>query len=122
MSAVEIESLRRSILRSLGYASLGIALIATPASRVAAHERMAAPWQAQAPDQEQADEDRDRERNDHRRKRGRVDLQAFNGAEHRDSRRDHAIAIEQGGADQADDEQGCARAAAGRVPGVKKRK
>jgi hypothetical protein len=60
MSAVEIESLRRAIFRSLGYASLGIALIATPASRVAAHERMAAAWQeqaqAQAPDQEQADD------------------------------------------------------------------
>jgi HEAT repeat protein len=57
MSAVEIKSLRRSILRGLGYASLGVALIAAPASRVAAHERTAAAWQvqAQAPDQEQAD-------------------------------------------------------------------
>jgi HEAT repeat protein len=49
-----MESLRRSILRGLGYASLGVALIATPASRVAAHERMLAP--SQAPDQEQADD------------------------------------------------------------------
>jgi len=56
MSAVEMESLRRSILRGLGYASLGVAVIATPASRVAAHERMLAPWQAQTPDQEQADD------------------------------------------------------------------
>ncbi len=60
MSAVEMESLRRAILRGLGYASLGIVLIVTPASRVAAHERMAAAWQeraqAQAPDQEQADD------------------------------------------------------------------
>jgi hypothetical protein len=74
MSAVEIESLRRAILRGLGYASLGAVLIATPASRVAAHERMAAPLQAQAPDQEQADDsaqdsqqnqgDRDQEKRD----------------------------------------------------------
>jgi HEAT repeat protein len=61
MSAVEVKSTRRSILRgsifrSLGYASLGVALIVAPASRVAARERMAAPWQAQAPDQEQADD------------------------------------------------------------------
>ncbi len=74
MSAVEIESLRRAILRGLGYASLGVALIAMPASRAAAHERAAAPWQAQAPDQEQADDsaqdsqqsqaDRDQEKRD----------------------------------------------------------
>jgi hypothetical protein len=58
MSAVEKESLRRSILRGFGYASLGVALIATPATRVAAHEHMAPAWQeqAQAPDQEQADD------------------------------------------------------------------
>jgi hypothetical protein len=76
MSAVEMESLRRSILRGLGYASLGVALVAAPASRVAAHERMAAPWQAQAQaqDQDQADDsaqdsqqsqaDRDQEKRD----------------------------------------------------------
>jgi HEAT repeat protein len=40
----------------LGYASLGVALIAAHASRVAAHERTAMPWQAQAPDQEQPDD------------------------------------------------------------------
>ena len=58
MSAVEKESLRRSILRGFGYASLGVALIATPATRVAAHEHMAPAWQeqAQAPDEEQADD------------------------------------------------------------------
>ena len=58
MSAVEMESLRRSILRGFGCASLGVALIAAPASRVAAHEHMAPAWQeqAQAPDQEQADD------------------------------------------------------------------
>src|SRR5579863_7608872 len=61
MSAVDRKSLGRSILRGsivrgLGYASLGIALIATPASRVAAHEQTFAPLRAQAPDQEQADD------------------------------------------------------------------
>jgi HEAT repeat protein len=84
MSAVEIESLRRSILSGFGYASLGIALIATPASRVAAHERAAAPWQAQAPDQEadnsaqesQADQDqekRDREQEERDREQEKRD-------------------------------------------------
>jgi HEAT repeat protein len=55
MSAVELKIVSASILRGLGYASLGVALIAAPASRVAAHERIAAHWQAQAPtaDQEQ---------------------------------------------------------------------
>jgi HEAT repeat protein len=60
MSAVEMESLRRLILRGVGYASLGVVLIATPASRVAAHERMASlaqpQAQTQAPDQERTDD------------------------------------------------------------------
>jgi HEAT repeat protein len=56
MSAVELKIVSRSILRGLGYASLGVALIAAHASRVAAHERTAMPWQAQAPDQEQPDD------------------------------------------------------------------
>jgi HEAT repeat protein len=76
MSAVEMESLRRVILRGVGYASLGVALIATPASRLAAHEWAAALPQphAQAPDQEQSDDfaqdsqqsqaDRDQEKRD----------------------------------------------------------
>jgi HEAT repeat protein len=53
MSAVEIKILRRLILRGLCYGS-----IATPASRVAAQERMASLAQAptQAPDQEQSDD------------------------------------------------------------------
>jgi hypothetical protein len=55
MSAVEMESLRRSILRSLGYASLGIALVAAPAPRLAAHERIAVP--PQAPEQSQEADD-----------------------------------------------------------------
>ncbi|MBV8515070.1 MAG: HEAT repeat domain-containing protein [Acidobacteria bacterium] len=74
MNAVELKIWRRLILRGLCYGSLGVALIATPASRVAAHELIAAPWQAQAPDQEQADDsapdaqqsqaDRDQEKRD----------------------------------------------------------
>lgn len=56
MSAVELKIAGRSILRAFGYATLGIALIATPAARVAAHERPASPAQVQAPDQEQADD------------------------------------------------------------------
>jgi HEAT repeat protein len=59
MRAVEMKTRGGSILRGFGYASLGVALIATPASRVAAHERMAAPWQTQAQaqaDQEQAED------------------------------------------------------------------
>ena len=56
MSAVELKIVSRSILRGFGYASLGLALITTPASRVAAHEHPFAPLQAQAPGQEQADD------------------------------------------------------------------
>ena len=54
---------------------------------------------------EQPDQDHDRERHDGRRKRRRVGLQAFDGAEHRDGRRNRAVTIEQGGADEADDQQ-----------------
>jgi HEAT repeat protein len=58
MTVVEMKILRRLMLRGLCYSSLGVALIATPVSRVAAHERMASltQAQAQAPDQEQADD------------------------------------------------------------------
>lgn len=56
MSAVELKIVGRSILRGFGYASLGVALIATPVSRVAARERMAALGQVQAPAQEEADD------------------------------------------------------------------
>lgn len=59
MSAVEIRNLRRSILRGVGYASLGVALVATPASRLAAHEHITAPWQAQAQAPDQAQEQAD---------------------------------------------------------------
>jgi HEAT repeat protein len=56
MSAVEMKILRRLVLRGLCYGSLGAALVGAPASRVAAHERSAARWQAPAPEQEQADD------------------------------------------------------------------
>jgi hypothetical protein len=56
MSAVEMELLRRLVLRGLCYGSLGAALVGAPASRVAAHERSAASWQAQAPQQQEADD------------------------------------------------------------------
>ena len=55
--------------------------------------------------EEQPDQDHDRERHDGRRKRRRVGLQAFDGAEHRDGRRNRAVTIEQGGADEADHQQ-----------------
>ena len=74
MSAVEIKIWRRLILRGLCYGSLGFALVAAPALRVAAHEQPASLAQAQAPDQEQADDsaqdsqqsqaDRDQEKRD----------------------------------------------------------
>jgi hypothetical protein len=53
----------------------------------------------------QPHQDDDGERHDRRRQRGRVDLQAFDRAEHGDRRRDRAVAIEQGGADETDDEK-----------------
>ena len=43
--------------------------------------------------QEQTNEDRDGDGNDHRRERGRIDLQTFDGAEHRDCWRDDAVAV-----------------------------
>ena len=55
--------------------------------------------------EEQPDQDHDRERHDGGRKRRRVGLQAFDGAEHRDGRRNRAVTIEQGGADEAHHQQ-----------------
>jgi hypothetical protein len=54
---------------------------------------------------EQPDQDYNRERHDGRRKRRRVGLQSFDGAEHRDGRRNRAVTIEQGGADEAHHQQ-----------------
>ncbi len=55
-------------------------------------------------DQEQRDQDRDGNGNDHWRKPGRIDFETFDSAEYRDRRRDHAVAVEQRGANQTDDE------------------
>lgn len=51
---------------------------------------------------EQADQDDDGDGYDRRRERGGVDLEALDGREYRDRRRDRAVAIEQRRADQAD--------------------
>ena len=56
-------------------------------------------------DREQPDQDDHRDRHHEGRKAGRVDLEALDGLEHRDRRRDRAVAVEESGADQADDEQ-----------------
>ena len=56
-------------------------------------------------DGEQADQDDDGERHHGGRQGRRVDLQALEGAQHGDRRRDGAVAVEQRGADQADDQQ-----------------
>jgi hypothetical protein len=57
MTVVEMTILRRLILRGLCYGSLGVALVAAPASRVAAHERMASQAQSQAPDAPQVEQE-----------------------------------------------------------------
>ena len=71
--------------------------------------------------QEQANQDRDADRNDDRRELGCVELEAFHGAEHRDGRRDDAVAIEQRGSDQPDDQQRGAPAPGRRTPDIEKR-
>ena len=72
-------------------------------------------------DQEQANQDRDADRNDDRRELGCVELETFDGAQHRDGRRDDAVAVEQRGADQPDDQQGGAPASGRRMPDIEKR-
>ena len=49
---------------------------------------------------------------------GRVDFETFDCAEHGDRRRDHAVAVEQRGADQPDDEERGAPASGWRMPGI----
>ncbi len=71
--------------------------------------------------QEQANQDRDADRNDDRRELGCVELEAFHGAQDRDCRRDDAVAIEQRGADQPDDQQRGAPAPGRRTPDIEKR-
>ena len=56
-----------------------------------------------------------------RRELGRIELQALNSAEHRDGRRDHAIAVEQRGPDQADDEERGPPASGRGMPGIEQR-
>src|SRR6516225_4189137 len=71
-------------------------------------------------DEEQTDEDHDGDGDDRRRERRRIDLQAFYGTEHRDCGRDYAVAIEQRGPDQADDEKAGTRTPAWCVPCIEK--
>jgi hypothetical protein len=68
--------------------------------------------------QEQANQNRDADRNDNGRELGCVELETFDGAEHRDRGRDHAVAVKQRRADQPDNQQRCAQASAGRVPDI----
>ncbi len=51
----------------------------------------------------------------------RVDLQSLDRRQHRDRRRDRAVAVEQGRADQPDDEQQRLPRAGLRVPGAEQR-
>jgi HEAT repeat protein len=120
MSAVESKILGRSILRGLCYGSLGVALIATPASRVAAHERTASLTQSQAPDQEQAEDfsqdsqsqqdqaDRDQEKRDREQeKRDREQEQRDREQEKRDREqeaRDHEQELYEDGREALDED------------------
>lgn len=71
--------------------------------------------------QEQTDQDHDADRNDGRRELGCVELETFDGAQHRDRRRDDAVAVEQRRADQPDDQQRGAPAPGRRMPDIDKR-
>ena len=65
-------------------------------------EDMPDPGGAVALDQEQQDENRDGQRHHDALELRRMDLQPLDGAEHRNRRRDGAVAVEQGGAEEAD--------------------
>ena len=56
-------------------------------------------------EEEQDDQDDDRDRDDVRLEERRRDFEPFDGAEHRDRRRDHAVAVEQRRAEDADGDQ-----------------
>ena len=71
--------------------------------------------------EEQADEDRERDRHDEAVEAGRVDPQALDRREHRDGRGDRPVAVEQGGADEADHEQQRLPRAGLRVAGAEQR-
>ena len=67
-------------------------------------------------DDEQDDQDDDGDRLDVRAEDGRRDLETLDRAEHRDRRRDHAVAVEQRRAEEAEgDEDGAARSTATRA-------
>ena len=72
-------------------------------------------------DQEQANQDRSTDRNHDGCKLGCVELQTLDGAQHRNSRRDDPISVEQSGANQPDDHQRGAPTAARRVANIEKR-
>jgi hypothetical protein len=71
--------------------------------------------------QEQPNQDRDADRNDDRRELGRVELEAFHGTQHRNGWCDDAVAVEQRGSDQPDDQQRGAPASGRRTPHIEKR-
>ena len=71
--------------------------------------------------QKQANQDYDAERDDNRRQPGRVDFEAFDRAQHRDGRRDDAVAVKQRRADQTDDQKGGAPDAVRCAPQVEQR-
>ena len=54
---------------------------------------------------EQRDQDHHRQRHDVRLEQRRGDVQPFDGAEHRNGRRDHAVAVEQRRAEDAEQDQ-----------------
>ena len=74
---------------------------------------------AAALDHEQPDEDGERDRHDVVGEGGGCDLEALDGREHRDRRRDHRVAVEQAGADGAEQQHlaAAARAVAERALG-----
>ena len=65
-------------------------------------------------DREQRDEDDDGDRHDERMQRRRDDAEAFDRAQHRDRRRDHAVAVEHRRAEDAEARRATSAAARGR--------
>src|SRR6266550_7809783 len=72
-------------------------------------------------DQKQTDKDRDADWNDERCQPRGVELETFDGAQHRDRRRDDAVAIKQRRTDQPDNQEKCTQASGRRVPDVEER-
>ena len=72
------------------------------------HDRAEQPADPVGPEplnDEQPDQDHHGDRHDVRAKERRHDFETFDGAQHRDRRRDHAVAVEQGGAEDAERDQ-----------------